>query len=287
MEARLYAEDPATGFLPSIGRLDYFRLRAQRIETGVEQGGDVSPFYDPMIAKLVSHADTRDEAIRDLRNACRTVDVWPVRTNAAFLARLLAEQDFARGTVDTNFIAAHQGRLTEVAPLSEDAIDAAVHLLTDTVAVANGALDMSGFRLNAAPMQSVALDVDAQRVDARLPADWHPQADYLARAFRSRDGLVKFDGGHAYRVGLYAPRGTGAGGVASGDILSPMPGRIIAVEVSQGQTVTKGQKLLTLEAMKMEHTLLAPFDGTVSELNAAPGAQVQVEALLARIEAAA
>ena len=285
MEARLYAEDPVTGFLPSIGPLDHFSLGGMRIETGVEQGGQVSPFYDPMIAKIVTHADTRGEALTDLRNACRTTDVWPVKTNAMFLAKLLGEPDFAHGAVDTNFIAAHQERLTEVAPLTEDAVSATIHLLTDTQALSAGALDMSGLRLNAAPALTVALDVDGARLDVDLPTDWHPQANYMARAFPSRDGLVKFDGGHAYRVGLYHPRGSGQAGVSDGTILSPMPGRIIAVEVAAGDAVVKGQKLLTLEAMKMEHSLNAPFDGVVAELHAEIGAQVQVEALLVRVEA--
>ena len=87
-------------------------------------------------------------------------------------------------------------------------------------------------------------------------------------------------------MALAAVRGSGSGAASSGSILSPMPGKVIAVDVTAGQSVTKGQKLLTLEAMKMEHSLVAPFDGVVAELNASEGAQVQVEALLVRIEAA-
>ncbi len=285
MEARLYAEDPATGFLPSTGPLDYFQLRGQRVETGVELGGEVSPFYDPMIAKLVTHAETREEAITDLRNACGTTDIWPVKTNAAFLGQLLNEPDFASGAVDTNFIATHQDRLTAIPALGEDAIDATLHLLTRTKEFAQGALDMSGFRLNAKASHRVMIDVDGQMVCADLPDDWSAHANYHARAYRDKGDLIKFDHGHAYRVSIWQPHGNDESGVGDGNILSPMPGRIIAVEVTQGQTVTKGQKLLTLEAMKMEHNLTAPFDGVVAELNAEAGAQVQVEALLVRIEA--
>jgi 3-methylcrotonyl-CoA carboxylase alpha subunit len=285
MEARLYAEDPAKGFLPSVGTLHHFVLRGDRIETGVEEGDAVLPYYDPMIAKLVVHADNRADAIRDLQSACRVADIWPVKTNAAFLAKLLAEPAFADAAVDTNFIAAHQDRLTAIPPLTEDAVDAAVHLLLDTHAAAQAELAMSGLRLNAAPVRRIALDVDGQRIYASIPADWHQDANYLNRAVWTDSGLVKFDNGHAYRIGLFAPRGSGDVGTAGGAILSPMPGRIIAVEVAAGDNVTKGQKLLTLEAMKMEHSLTAPFDGVVAELNAAAGAQVQVEALLARIEA--
>jgi 3-methylcrotonyl-CoA carboxylase alpha subunit len=98
--------------------------------------------------------------------------------------------------------------------------------------------------------------------------------------------VLVFDSGFARRYTLERAEGSGHHGAHDGDILSPMPGKIIAVEVAAGDRVAKGQKLLTLEAMKMEHTLTAPFDGVVAELNAVPGAQVQVEALLARIEAA-
>ena len=97
--------------------------------------------------------------------------------------------------------------------------------------------------------------------------------------------VLSFGGGFARRYALDRHEGGGHHGAHDGDILSPMPGRIIAVDVIAGQTVTKGQKLLTLEAMKMEHSLTAPFDGVVAELNAEAGAQVQVEALLVRIEA--
>jgi 3-methylcrotonyl-CoA carboxylase alpha subunit len=283
MEARLYAEDPAKGFLPSIGTLDHFKLRGQRIETGVEQGREVSPFYDPMIAKLVTRAPTRGEAIADLRNACGTADVWPVKTNAAFLAQLLAAPEFVAGLVDTNFIAAHQDRLTAIAPLPDDALSAIVNLLTDSRSATEGALAMSGLRLNAAPARRVMLAVDGERVDTALATDWHPQVNYEARTVFASDGLVKFDGGHAYFAALYQPRGSGDSALSDGTILCPMPGRIIAVDVTLGDTVIKGQKLLTLEAMKMEHSLTAPFDGVVAELNATAGAQVQVEAVLVRI----
>ena len=284
MEARLYAENPATGFLPSTGPLDYFKLRGQRIETGVEQGGEVSPFYDPMIAKIVTHAETRDEALTDLHNACRTSDVWPIKTNAAFLAQLLAEPDFTAGAVDTNFIAAHQDRLTAISPLSEDAIDAAVHLLTDTQALSEGALAMSGVRLNAKPQRRVQLDVDGEPVEATLPGDWSAHANYLTRATWQKGDLIKFDHGHAYRVALHRPRGSHDGSASDGNILSPMPGKIIAVDVSPGQSVTKGQKLVTLEAMKMEHSLIAPFDGIIAQLNAQTGGQTSEGAILVRIE---
>ena len=109
MEARLYAEDPDNGFLPSIGRLDHFQLPDDlRVDTGVEQGGEVSQYYDPMIAKLIVHEDTREAAAARLADACCEVEVWPVRTNAAFLARCLDHPRFVAGDVDTGFIGAEE-----------------------------------------------------------------------------------------------------------------------------------------------------------------------------------
>ena len=104
------------------------------------------------------------------------------------------------------------------------------------------------------------------------------------RAFQAGEELVKFDGGYAYRVSLYRPQEIGAGAASDGVILAPMPGTVIALDVAEGDKVTKGQRLMVLEAMKMEHALTAPYDGTVSVLSAALGAQVQAEALLASIE---
>jgi 3-methylcrotonyl-CoA carboxylase alpha subunit len=285
MEARLYAEDPATGFLPSTGSLRHFSLSGVRVETGVGQGDEISPFYDPMIAKLVSHADTRADAIADLNAFCRNTDVWPVKTNAGFLAKLLERPEFAAGLVDTNFIASHLDDLVTKPALTEDGLSATVHALLDTKSFAAPHSQM-GLRLNAPRALYTLIAVDGEPVRADLPNDYHPQADYLNRATYDAGDLIKFDSGHVYRITLYSPRGGNEGPASSGTILSPMPGRIIAVEVTQGQTVTKGQKLLTLEAMKMEHSLTAPFDGVVAELNAETGAQVQVEALLVRIEPA-
>ncbi len=284
IEARLYAEDPTTGFLPSTGPLHHFNLSGARIETGVEQGDDISPYYDPMIAKLIAHAQTRDEAIADLNASCRTTDVWPVKTNAGFLAKLLQRPEFAAGTVDTNFIAAHIDDLVTKPPLTEDGLASVVHLLADTAQFA-APHSMVGLRLNGPRVRSVLISVDGKPVQADIPMDHSPHANYHNRAYLDNGAVIKFDGGYAYQVELYRPRATGAGAASSGNILSPMPGRIIAVDVAQGQTVTKGQKLLTLEAMKMEHSLTAPFDGMVAELNAEVGAQVQVDALLVRIEA--
>jgi 3-methylcrotonyl-CoA carboxylase alpha subunit len=279
MEARLYAEDPAKGFLPAIGPLEHLRFGDDlRIETGVEEGGLVSPFYDPMIAKLVVHGASRDEAIEHLLVGVDATEVWPVRTNAGFLGLLLEHPGFQSGDVDTGLI----GRDLEslVHPPEPDAEELAEAAAMLAASPGSGPWSAAlGFRANAAP-----------RAEARLTDDNGTQ--YLVNlaeieADEPVEDVLSFDAGFARRYVLERVEAGDHHGAHDGDILSPMPGKVIAVEVSAGQAVTKGQKLLTLEAMKMEHTLTAPFDGVVAELNATPGAQVQVEALLARIEAIA
>ena len=277
MEARLYAENPATGFLPSIGLLDHLAFPDElRIDTGVEQGGEVSPFYDPMIAKLIASGDTRADAIAALRDGIDGTEVWPVKTNAGFLGRLLDLPEFGLGDVDTGLIAREVDALvTPPEPDSEELAEAAALLCASP---GDGPVSAAlGFRLNAPPRAEARIMDDSGTTHVvsfdEVEQD-APTADVLA-----------FADGFARRYVLAEPSGSGVGAVSDGAILSPMPGRIIAVEVEEGDTVTKGQKLLTLEAMKMEHSLTAPFDGVVAELNAEAGSQVQVEALLVRIEA--
>ncbi|MDR3507997.1 MAG: biotin carboxylase N-terminal domain-containing protein, partial [Caulobacteraceae bacterium] len=151
MEARLYAENPATGFLPSIGRLEHFRLPdTVRIDSGVEQGGQISPHYDPMIAKLIAHGADRATAAARLARACAGVQVHPVKTNAAFLARTLSDPAFIAGEVDTRFIEARLEALAAPALPSPDALTAAARALVppDDGGPWTG---LEGFRAGAAP----------------------------------------------------------------------------------------------------------------------------------------
>ncbi|NIJ36821.1 3-methylcrotonyl-CoA carboxylase alpha subunit [Sphingopyxis panaciterrae] len=285
MEARLYAEDPATGFLPSTGTLDVLMLPlSSRVDTGIEEGSEVSPFYDPMIAKVITAGGQREEAIDYLRQELSTLGVWPVKTNAGFLYRLLGDEDFRNGDVDTGLIERRgEALMANPLPPADELTAAAERLEADGD---HAPAELAGFRLNRAPSRERALRINGQRTcfeaDARANG-------YVASHFETIDGgsaLLMVHEGATMLV--TADRTDGAAGSAAGDgaILSPMPGKIIAVDVAQGDTVVKGQKLLTLEAMKMEHSLTAPFDGVVAELNAEAGAQVQVEALLVRIEAA-
>jgi len=278
IEARLYAEDPAKGFLPSVGRLEHFDLGEEgRIETGVEEGDQISPFYDPMIAKLVARGDDRPEVIGALASILDEVEVWPVKTNAGFLFNALLDEDFGQARIDTGFI---ERKLDELVPDPEP--DDTIWRGAAAVATAEedeSQAGLAGFRLNASPNASVALGRAAEFRRVALD-DGVPMA--AVSGFRDEERVVVFYEGQAY---AFDRSSRGSVGAAAGDgaILAPMPGKVTSVEVKQGEKVAKGQRLLTLEAMKMEHGLVAPFDGVVAELNAKAGAQVQVDAVLAVI----
>ncbi|MES3083917.1 acetyl/propionyl/methylcrotonyl-CoA carboxylase subunit alpha [Sphingomonas faeni] len=276
MEARLYAEDPATGFLPSVGPLHHLRLPDDiRIETGVEQGGEVSPFYDPMMAKLVVHERTREAAIEELWEATTDVEVWPVRTNSGFLARLCLEDDFRSGQVDTGLIARRIDDIAQARSLEDYQLREVASALTVLDPMQPWGAG-TGFRVNGSSVRSARLLDDRGNV--------HVVDDFEVTERAAQEEATYFYLGDAYGFSLDRPRGAGAGLAADGAILSPMPGRIIAVDVAAGDTVAKGQKLVTLEAMKMEHSLTAPFDGIVADLNAIEGGQVTEGTMLVRIE---
>ena len=282
MEARLYAEDPAKGFLPSVGRLEHFDLGEEgRIETGVEEGDAISPFYDPMIAKLVVSGDTREDAIEELAAILDEAEVWPVKTNAGFLFNAVLDPDFGSGRIDTGFIAR---KLDELVPDAEP--DEAIWRAGAAVATAEEEGDLlaglAGFRLNGSECARVALGRNGEFRAVSLD-DEQPMA--VASGFRDDERVVVFYEGQAYEFERSARGSVHGHGAHDGDIVAPMPGKVTSVEISQGDKVARGQRLLTLEAMKMEHGLVAPFDGVVAELNTKAGAQVQVDAVLAVVEA--
>ncbi len=301
IEARLYAEDPARGFLPSTGPLTHFDLstawRTQgRIETGVMQGDEISPFYDPMIAKLIVHASNRDVARQGLAKTCEKVRCWPVKTNAAFLANLLRDRDVSDAELDTGLIARKLDELLPEESPSESALQATALMVLDR-ALGGQPEDirktylgrdpqrpagLAGFRLNAAkrPVMVTLTDGTAQYEVAFA----EPAINTLPWVETVDEGFLVDDDGRSFVLREARYDGAGHHHAHDGDIIAPMPGKVIAVDVAQGQAVEKGQRLLVLEAMKMEHALTAPFAGTVTELNTSEGAQVQVEALLARVE---
>jgi 3-methylcrotonyl-CoA carboxylase alpha subunit len=285
IEARLYAEDPAT-FLPSIGHLDLFGIDGfddVRIETGFEPGDSISPFYDPMLAKLIAWGSDREEAIDRLARTVDNVEVWPVKVNAPMLSFCLSRADFRAGEVTTAFIERHLPDF-ELPDTTPDFVwEHAAAYLRLKASHDDGEDSLVGFRLNGPPQRTVWLSDGRENKVATAATQVHQDAV----RWHGKEALWLTYAGRTFRISV--PRGedlVGVAGGASADgaILSPMPGKLIAVAVAQGEAVTRGQKLVTLEAMKMEHSLVAPFDGIVAELGAVEGAQVSEGMLLARIE---
>jgi propionyl-CoA carboxylase alpha chain/3-methylcrotonyl-CoA carboxylase alpha subunit len=299
MEARLYAENPSNKFLPSTGKLEHFVLPEAkdgvRVDSGVEEGGEVTPFYDPMIAKLIAYAPTREAAARKLADACVGVEVWPVKTNAGFLVRCAAHPDFVAGDLDTSFIEARLGRLASRPDPTSSVLQSAARIFRADLDrdlsndqtyqtwnspwnSFNGAF---GFRLNASPKGVIYL----AHADVVLRVEIEPDhAAVRDEHFEPTDGeTVLFDKGEAYSFTQPQYGSSSAGAEADGQLLSPMPGRIVSIGAEAGAKVIKGQAIVTLEAMKMEHALTASFDGVLAELSAKAGDQVSEGVALARI----
>jgi acetyl/propionyl-CoA carboxylase alpha subunit len=302
MEARLYAEDPSTGFLPSTGKPVAFFVANEeygiRLESALEatvpEGREITPYYDPMIAKLVARGATRDEALARLRFGCAQTEVWPVKTNAGFLVRCLDDPRFKAGDVDTALISS-RGDALAARPVPNEAVisEAARGIAERYGRLQRGAPDRSpwtqarGFRLNAQSSAAFRMICDGHSVvgtpsEDNSAASRRPTFVDLHR--RGGPLLVRFDG-ETYAFELDTGEAEG-GELAAGDgaILSPMPGKIVSVAAKAGAKLKKGEPILVLEAMKMEHTLTAPFDGKLTELNAKPGAQVSEGVVLAKLE---
>ncbi|MEE4154564.1 MAG: biotin/lipoyl-containing protein, partial [Erythrobacter sp.] len=302
IEARLYAEDPAKGFLPSTGRLDHFDLGHEgRIETGVEEGDEISPNYDPMIAKLVARGDDREAARELLLEMIQSAWVFPVKSNGAFLASCLKDESFIAADLDTGLIERRGETLTEI-KIPKEALGAGAlaylepHLPTKMLAPltnASGQMgwapvgndrfnSMFGFRLNGPGNRKVRLSVDgrAETVDLEQTGIQNPSQ----RNWRKKGVWVQKGESLSHYFAAEPRTEGGQASAADGAILAPMPGKVIALDVAEGEAVTAGQRLMVLEAMKMEHALTAPFDGTVTALEASVGGQVQVEAVLCVVE---
>ena len=288
MEARLYAEDPAKGFLPSVGRLALldFPESATRIETGVEEGDAISPYYDPMIAKLVATGADRTDAMMGLAAALFGLRVWPVRTNAAFLLSCLQDPDFQSGNVTTGLIG-DRGDALAAAPVAGEnewrlaAMQSfAPYFAGSQDARAGPWTQNLGFRMNADDEVRITLEHAGERRTIDLEAC----ADASGFSAPFGDGALVFKDAQPF---LFTPPRFGGGGghgIHDGEIEAPMPGKVTAVDVAAGDKVEKGQRLLTLEAMKMEHGLLAPFDGRVTDLVATMGLQVTEGQILVKVE---
>ena len=300
LEARLYAEDPARGFLPSVGRIDHIDLDADapiRIDAGIASGNAVSPYYDPMIAKVIAHGEDRGAAIDTLTRRLDHLAVWPLRTNANFLARTLRLARFRDGTVDTGLLGAEHDALTAPGGIEDTLLHKAAALIMDGSGdpFADrpcGPWDQrSFFRLNAVPdrrlrlfVDDVSYDVDADRTAGAL--SWLDTETAEGTVARHRAGEVLLcQRGATHLVRLFPPPPVGGEAGGDGAIVAPMPGRIVSL-VSVGADVTAGQTVAVIEAMKMEQALAAPFDGTVTEVGPAAGTQVPDGTLLVRVERA-
>ncbi|WP_298308893.1 acetyl/propionyl/methylcrotonyl-CoA carboxylase subunit alpha [uncultured Erythrobacter sp.] len=289
IEARLYAEDPAKGFLPTAGRIDFLPFVNGRLETGYEND-PVPTIYDPMIAKLIVRGHDRDSAINSLANSLRMEIVGPIVTNSTFILRCLENGSFSKGILDTGLIERNLESLTAEHEASVEAINAAAALLsgveTPPGEPAEEFTDVwaskSGIRLSAAPNTKVSMEHGGKHVVGDFSNQFG--ALLLDHAWHEDGTGYIIEDGATLQFKLFEGRGTGSASSADGAILAPMPGKVIAVDVAEGDQVTAGQRLMVLEAMKMEHALTAPFDGTVTGLEASQGGQVQVEAVLCVVE---
>ncbi len=297
-EARLYAEDVPAGFLPATGRLAHLVFGSgARIETGVRPGDAISPWYDPMIAKVVTHGPTRAAALAQLSRALEGTEVAGTVTNLGFLGRLARHPGFGAGDVDTGLIARDLEALTAPAPVPLAARALGAIAAAGLIEGTGG-----GFALWAPLPRAVAfaepvvLSVEApgrvsvafegETVLAELKADgwWVAGAKTGARVHVGAQEITVFLGARGTHVFERPdPLARASEGPASDLTLAPMPGLVKAVFVTPGAWVEAGAPLVILEAMKMEHTMLAARAGRVAEVLAAAGAQVEAGAALIRL----
>ncbi len=308
IEARLYAEDPAHDFLPVTGKLEVFEIaEGVRVDTGVEAGSVIGPHYDPMLAKVVAHGRTRAHAAQRLADRLARARLHGMTTNRDFLVNVLRHPEFLAGEADTTFLERHDCS----APLLGDtrlaaAASALARQAGRRAAARTLATLPSGWRNNPSQLQTARFDgvgvgyrFGRDGALAELVIDGEPLAG--ARLHECTPELVDLETDgvrRRYRVGATAvntadgqadlrelPRFTDpAGAVPSGSLTSPMPGSVVRVMVAEGATVVARQPLLVLEAMKMEHEVLAPAAGVVGQLRVTAGAQVQAGAVLAVID---
>ena len=328
IEARIYAEDPERDFLPATGRLVHVAFPHQdtdvRIDAGVESGDEITPWYDPMIAKLIVRGADRDAALARLRRALADVEIAGVRTNVAFLRRIAASKAFGRAELDTGLIERNRHEIfPKRDPIGTDVLAAAAFAelayeerTARERAQASGDpyspwYRVDGWRLNedshhdflfvegesehpvrvlfsasglrlavhgkehafaGKPLDDAALSI---RLDERM---------YRARALRDGGDWHVFAGGDYRRLTLRHGLSGQDEEARRGSLAAPMPGRIVQVMSRPGEAVKKGQALLILEAMKMEHTVTAPADGIVKEIHFAAGEQVLEGAELVTLE---
>jgi acetyl/propionyl-CoA carboxylase alpha subunit len=319
IEARLYAEDPANGWQPQAGTVHRFDVPGHvRVDSGIADGSTVSVFYDPMIAKVISYAPARRQAASVLADALARARIHGVRTNRDLLVNVLRHPAFLDGATDTAFFDTH-GVAELAAPLADKC---AVALSAVAAAIADAAYNRhtatvfaaapSGWRnLGSGYQTKQYSDITGEtheisyrftRTGLELPGHLENRVVALVSAQPERVVLAVNGVEHPYDVARYGdqifvdsplgpvqlfalPRfGDPDTAVAQGSLLAPMPGSVLRVGAAVGDTVTAGQPLIWLEAMKMEHTVTAPSDGVLAELNVEAGQQVDVGDVLARVD---
>ncbi|MFF3610363.1 acetyl/propionyl/methylcrotonyl-CoA carboxylase subunit alpha [Streptomyces sp. NPDC002580] len=299
VEARICAEDPSRGFLPSGGTVLSLREPqgdGVRTDSGLSEGTEVGSLYDPMLSKVIAYGPDRATALRKLRAALADTVTLGVQTNAGFLRRLLAHPDVVAGDLDTGLVEREAAGLVP-ADVPEEVYEAAAAVRLAGLAPAGGGWtdpfsEPSGWRLGgtprpvgfwlrvADPVEYVprgSHTVTADRVAVTLDGvrhTFHRAADWIGR-----DG----DAWHVRDHDPVAASLTGAAHAGADSLTAPMPGTVTVVKVAVGDEVSAGQSLLVVEAMKMEHVISAPHAGTVSELDVVPGTTVAMDQILAVI----
>jgi 3-methylcrotonyl-CoA carboxylase alpha subunit len=333
MEVRLYAEDPARGFLPATGRIAHLvwpgAANNLRIDSGVRAGDVISTHYDPMIAKVIAWGEDRPTAAQRLRRALMETEIAGVATNAGFLIDVLGHSDFLKAEIDTGFIERHRADLLPEAPVTPDralALAAAFLVLADGQRAAEAARRSgdpyspwgltNGWRLNGEGGSSILLrDNSGRQRDARLTFSgerWDIAIDDAAplrlSAPRIENGALVAGTDHGRlkvtivqdgnqvsviergrttrvtRIDVLAE--AEAASFSHGQLTSPMPGTVVRVMVEEGAHVTRGQPLMVVEAMKMEHTIAAQADGIVKQIRFRAGDSVAEGVELIGFEAA-
>jgi 3-methylcrotonyl-CoA carboxylase alpha subunit len=314
VEARLYAEDPAKGYLPSVGKITHLRwpeiTSGLRLDTGVEAGDEVSIYYDPMLGKLIAWGDSRAAAIERLHGALGALEVVGVTTNRALLLSVLADEEFRRGAVGTDFLNVRQALLRFSEPDAGAADMALAAVWCATQRTDHNALweDSRGWRMALPARTTWRFAHGEATVEQAAPNAYLARAgqEYAVRVLARTDhSMVAECQGRVQRIEVIEsgalwhlftearhvvlqPVRTedalqAAGGTDEGSLLTPLPGTIVAVHVSSGQQVVRGAPLVTVEAMKMEHTLTAPHDGTVARIAFGLGDRVQAGAVLVEL----
>jgi acetyl-CoA carboxylase biotin carboxylase subunit len=283
IEARLYAENPGHDFLPSTGTLERFVVpTGVRVDTGVREGDMVTAFYDPLLAKIIAHGPTRAAAIDRLANALAAAEIAGLHTNNGFLVRVLRHPQFRAGDIDTHFIPTHP-ELAASPVLSDRVLAAAANVLMQGRASADddpwGRAD--GFRLAGSARRRIEFIIAGARRVVAVPS---PSHGTLPLALRLSSGdIAVVDEGETFVLHPHDPLyDTETEGDAGDSVVAPMPGRVVQAHVKAGQQVRRGDALMVLEAMKMEHTLSAPRDGTVETVGASVGDQITEGAVLVR-----